>query len=348
MGASFRDVIKQVIIYNKRVKSLIWSVLVSLPCWVFPLDRRYPHFQIVWKKKFSSKEKKIHKTRICSSRKQLLLCLFQSEIKSSLLIPSAYCSYQRAKPEEEITSVKRTPAPLYYFSTLPWEPIICHPLNKQAPYHITNIYLTLFSWAFTRQAKRLGRGLRRGRGEGRWVALSLDFSGRKDKFPVYDTQSVKCQAALLQPPWKAAAWIPEFHIAQRNFPVPALFHPSPSTLTPPSWKLSSIPSEDPSKFNFLEAGGLGVERESVYISSFNKRIWWTEFLIPSCHGFVFFFRDILWLWHHQKMESAKYVHFLSSHNIHFLVFLFQCCSHTMGPIFVQDKKKKYKQRMDLE
>lgn len=95
-----------------------------------------------WEKKNPTHK---NKNRVSDSRKQLLVCLFQSEIKSSLLIPSAYCSYQKAKPSEEITSVKRKPAPLYYFSTLPWEPIICHPLNKQAPYHITNIYLTLFS-----------------------------------------------------------------------------------------------------------------------------------------------------------------------------------------------------------
>lgn len=48
------------------------------------------------------------------------------------------------------------PVPLYYFSGLPLEPIICHSLNKQAPYHITNIYLTLFSCTFTSREKESG------------------------------------------------------------------------------------------------------------------------------------------------------------------------------------------------
>lgn len=42
------------------------------------------------------------------------------------------------------------------FSGLPSEPIICHSLNKQAPYHITNIYLTLFSCTFTSREREGG------------------------------------------------------------------------------------------------------------------------------------------------------------------------------------------------
>lgn len=48
----------------------------------------------LWEKKINNNTK----NRVSDSRKQLLVCLFQSAIKSSLLIPSAYCSYQKAKP----------------------------------------------------------------------------------------------------------------------------------------------------------------------------------------------------------------------------------------------------------
>lgn len=34
---------------------------------------------------------------------------------------------------------------------------MCHSLNKQAPYHITNIYLTLFSCIFTRTENQSGQ-----------------------------------------------------------------------------------------------------------------------------------------------------------------------------------------------
>lgn len=137
-----------------------------------------------------------------------------------------------------------------------------------------------------------------------------------------------------------------------------LLHPSPSTLTPPS--LETYPHfhlrvhPNGARFNFLEAEGLRVAREIVYVSSFNKRLWWTELLIPSCQGFFSFFfsSDILWLWHHQKMESAKYVHFLSSHNIHFLSVDVSCFSFPVllphnGANFCSGQRK-HKQSMDLE
>lgn len=54
--------------------------------------------QLEGKKKLEKKATHENKNRVSDSKKQLLVCLFQSEIKSSLLIPSAYCSYQRAKP----------------------------------------------------------------------------------------------------------------------------------------------------------------------------------------------------------------------------------------------------------
>lgn len=69
--------------------------------------------------------------------------------KSSFLIPRASYSSERAESWEEITSPEGRASSADYFSGLPLEPMICHSLSKQAPYHITNIYLTLFSCTFT-------------------------------------------------------------------------------------------------------------------------------------------------------------------------------------------------------
>lgn len=243
--------------------------------------------------------------------------------------------------------MKGTPAPLYYFSTLPWEPIICHLLNKQAPYHITNIYLTLFSWAFTSQAKWLGRGV------GSPIPRLLWQKGQIScvLHPICKVSGCPSSASM-----KSSSLNPCISHSTIKFSCPPLLlHPSPGTLTPPSletyswFHLRAHPNG--ARFHFLEAGEKrGVARESVYISTFNKRLWWTELLIPSCRGF--FLRDILWLWHHQKMESAKYVHFLSSHNIHFPSVNVSCFSFPVllphnGANFCSGQRK-YKQSMDLE
>lgn len=53
---------------------------------------------------------------------------------------------------------------------------------------------------------------------------------------------------------------------------------------------------------------------------------------------IFFDSDITRKWNQQSMciSSAPTISIFSQWM--FLVFLFQCCSHTMGPIFVQDKE----------
>lgn len=53
---------------------------------------------------------------------------------------------------------------------------------------------------------------------------------------------------------------------------------------------------------------------------------------------IFFDSDIIRKWNQQSMciSSAPTISIFPQWM--FLVFLFQCCSHTMGPIFVQDKE----------
>lgn len=53
---------------------------------------------------------------------------------------------------------------------------------------------------------------------------------------------------------------------------------------------------------------------------------------------IFFDSDIIRKWNQQSMciSSAPTISIFSQWM--FLVFLFQCCSHTMGPILVQDKE----------
>lgn len=69
--------------------------------------------------------------------------------------PPTDCFYQRAKSSKEISSAVEHQLLCIIPPALFLEPIICHPLNKQAPYHIINIYLTLFTWIFSRQANCL-------------------------------------------------------------------------------------------------------------------------------------------------------------------------------------------------
>lgn len=86
--------------------------------------------------------------------------------------------------------------------------------------------------------------------------------------------------------------------------------------------------------------GPGMASTVVCISSDNW-LCRTQIVIPK--GLVFFNKDILWLWHHQKTELVKHVHFLSSHNINFslcgLLFFFHGVAPTQWGQFLFKTKK---------